>query len=176
MKLSDRGFNGIKGFEGLELGAYPDLASLLGQALKKHGLRMRDYRKLAGWEKLNGGPWSIGYGWTGLVDGKAIEPGMTITAAKADELLRTKVPAYEQGVASLLTVKVTQGQFDALVSFAWNFGVNRLKQSRLMMYLNSGCYGAAAGQFPLWVKAAGVTEPGLVKRRALEQSWFIEEA
>ena len=176
MKVSARGFNGIKEFEGFEPGAYPDLASKLGQALKAKGLLMRQYRQLPGWEKLDGKPWSIGYGWTGLVDGKAIEPGMTITAAKADELLRTKLPAYEEGVRQLLKVKVTQGQFDALVSFAWNFGVNRLKQSRLMLYVNAGAFGAAAGQFPLWVKSAGVTEPGLVKRRALEQSWFIGEA
>ncbi len=175
MKVSARGFNGIKEFEGFEPGAYPDLASQLGQALKAKGLLMRQYRQLAGWEKLDGKPWSIGYGWTGLVFGKPIVPGMIINQQQASDLLAERLPWYEDGVSQMLKVKVTQGQFDALVSFAWNFGVNRLKQSRLMLYVNAGAFGAAAGQFPLWVKSAGVTEPGLVRRRKMEQGWFVGE-
>lgn len=174
MKMSDRGIAGLEEFEGVELEAYPDPASPLGLACTKKGIAMRDYHRIADWAVLKGNPWTIGAGWTGKVDGAAITPGMVISRAKADALLASNVTTYEEGVKQLVKVPLTQGQFDALVSFAWNLGLTNLKQSRLLKYLNAGAYGAAAGQFSLWVKAGGKVLPGLVSRRKAEQTWFAE--
>lgn len=175
MKMSARGITGLEEFEGVELEAYPDPASPLGRACTAAKLKVCQYRKLANWKNLNGSPWTIGAGWTGPVDGAAIVPGMVITRARADALLATELKKYEEGVTALVKVPLTQGQFDALVSFSWNLGLQNLKTSRLLRYLNAGAYGAAAGQFMLWVKAGGVVMDGLKKRRRIEQSWFIEE-
>ena len=70
---------------------------------------------------------------------------------------------------------LTQGQFDALVSFSFNLGVKRLQSSTLLRVLNQRQYLAAAGQFGAWVKDGGVTLPGLVARRAAERALFEGE-
>lgn len=174
MKMSARGINGLKGFEGVLLSAYPDPASPLGKALTAHKLKMNQYRSLVNWKSLDGKPWTIGAGWTGKVNGQDIVPGMTISQQTADELLAAGLVKYEQGVESLVKVPMTQGMFDALVSFAWNLGLTNLKQSRLLRYLNAGNKNAAALEFTSWVKAGGRVMEGLVTRRKVEQSWFLE--
>ena len=73
----------------------------------------------------------------------------------------------------LLTVQATQGQFDALVSFAFNLGLGALRGSTLLKKLNVGNVKGAADQFLLWVNAAGKVLPGLQKRRQDERALFL---
>lgn len=136
--ISDQMIAKIKGFEGEKLAAYPDPGT--GAA-----------------------PWTIGVGHTG----PDVRPGMTITAAQSTNLLRADLAKFEAGVAALAPT-TTQGQFDALVSFAFNVGLTNLKGSTLLRKHNAGDYAGAADQFALWNKAAGKVLPGLVKRRAAE--------
>jgi len=145
MQISNKGIELIKRFEGLELKAYPDSV----------------------------GVWTIGYGWTQPVDGKKIGPGMVIDQATADRLLKCGVVQYEQGVNQLVKVKITQGQFDALVSFAYNLGLRSLSTSTLLRKLNAGDKQGAANEFGKWVNAGGVKLAGLVKRRAAERELFL---
>lgn len=145
MQISKNGIELIKRFEGLRLKAYQDSV----------------------------GVWTIGYGWTQPVDGKKIGPGMQIDQVTADRLLKCGVVQYEQGVNQLVKVKITQGQFDALVSFAYNLGLRSLSTSTLLQKLNAGDKQGAADQFGRWVNAGGKRLDGLVARRAAEREMFL---
>ncbi|BEM52802.1 lysozyme [Serratia marcescens] len=145
MQISKSGIELIKRFEGLRLKAYQDSV----------------------------GVWTIGYGWTQPVDGKKVGPGMQIDQSTADRLLKCGVVQYERGVNQLVKVKITQGQFDALVSFAYNLGLRSLSTSTLLQKLNAGDKQGAAGQFGRWVNAGGKRLDGLVARRAAEREMFL---
>jgi GH24 family phage-related lysozyme (muramidase) len=145
MRISDKVISLIKQFEGLRLTAYQDSV----------------------------GVWTIGYGWTQPVDGKPIRPGMTIKEETAERLLRTGLVGYESDVSKLVKVKLTQGQFDALVSFAYNLGTRALSTSTLLQKLNAGDYAGAADEFPRWNKAGGKVLPGLTLRREAERALFL---
>ena len=70
-----------------------------------------------------GGVWTIGYGWTGKVNGKPITKGLIISQKQADELLLNNIKDFEDKVNKYYkTYKWNQNQFDALVSFCWNIG------------------------------------------------------
>lgn len=133
------------------------------------GLRLKAYRCPAG-------VWTIGYGHT-----KGVYPGMVITEDLADKFLIDDVWNFEREVEGLVHVSVTQGMFDALVSFAYNVGSDidedtipeGLGDSTLLRHLNRGRFDLAADEFPKWNKAGGKVQPGLVKRRAAERSLFL---
>ncbi|WP_312723966.1 lysozyme [Stutzerimonas kunmingensis] len=124
------------------------------------GLRLRAYRCPAGIA-------TIGYGSTA-----GVQMGQTITAERAEELLREDVRQFEAAVSRLVKVPLTQGQYDALVSFAFNLGAKALGDSTLLRLLNAGDYAGAGGQFGRWVYASGKKLSGLVKRRAAERALF----
>ena len=124
------------------------------------GLYLKAYRCPAGVP-------TIGYGHTA-----GVAMGQTITQQQADDYLRRDVRQFERAVARLVTVPMTQGQFDALVSFAFNLGEGTLAQSTLLRLLNAGDYAGAAAQFDRWNKAGGRVLPGLVRRRAAERALF----
>ncbi|MBP1010761.1 lysozyme [Serratia fonticola] len=146
--VSQRGIALIKHFEGCKLKAYPDPAT-------------------------GDKPWTIGYGWTQSVDGRKIVPGMSIDQSTADRLLKCGLVQYEQGVSQLVKVKVTQGQFDALVSFAYNLGLRSLSTSTLLTKTNSGDIKGAADEFGKWINANGKPMNGLIRRRAAERELFL---
>ena len=70
-------------------------------------------------------------------------------------------------------VPLTQGQYDALVSFAYNLGLAALKSSTLLRLLNARNYAGAAAQFPRWNRAGGKVLPGLTRRREAERVMFL---
>lgn len=145
MQVSNKGISLIKQFEGCKLKAYQDSV----------------------------GVWTIGYGWTQPVDGRKIGPGMVIDQATAERLLKCGLVQYEQGVNQLVKVIITQGQFNALVSFAYNLGLRSLSTSTLLRKLNAGDKQGAADEFGKWVNAGGVRLNGLVKRREAERKLFL---
>ncbi|MDT7240134.1 lysozyme [Citrobacter freundii] len=148
MQTSEKGIKNIKDFEGCSLTAYPDPGT-------------------------GGAPWTIGYGWTHPVDGKPIKPGMTIKQETADRLLKTGLVSYENDVLKMAKVKLTQGQFDALVSFAYNVGSRALSTSTLLRKLNDGDVRGAADEFLRWNKAGGKVLNGLTRRREAERALFL---
>jgi lysozyme len=95
-----------------------------------------------------------------------------LTSEKIDEILRKDLNRFEAGVLRLIKVKLTQGQFDALVSFSFNVGLGNLQNSTLRMKLNRGDYEGAAEQFLVWTKAGGKVLKGLVIRRTHEKEMF----
>jgi lysozyme len=95
-----------------------------------------------------------------------------LSAEEIDEILRKDLNRFEAGVLRLIKVKLTQGQFDGLVSFSFNVGLGNLQNSTLRMKLNRGDYVGAAEQFLVWTKAGGKVLKGLVIRRTHEKEMF----
>ena len=113
---------------------------------------------------------TIGYG-------HLIKPGESftkITQKEAEDLLKSDAQIFVDGVNKLLEVNVTQNQFDALVSIAFNIGLGNLKSSTLLRLINAGDYKGAADQFPRWNKAGGKVLNGLTKRRNAERDLFLK--
>ena len=96
----------------------------------------------------------------------------SLSMEEIDEILRKDLARFEAGVARLCPVQLTQGQFDALVSFSFNVGLGNLQNSTLRMKVNRGDMEGAAEQFLVWTKAGGKVLPGLVKRRTHEKEMF----
>lgn len=115
---------------------------------------------------------TIGYGATG----PDIRMGMKWTQEEADERLAEDLARFAEGVERLVLVDLTDNQFAALVSFAYNVGLGALAGSTLLRKLNAGDYEGAADQFPRWNKGGGRVLPGLVRRRAAERDLFLSDA
>lgn len=113
------------------------------------------------------GVWTIGYGHT-----KTAQEGMVITQEQADELLAQDVHEHALGVYKALKVSIEQHRFDALVSLAFNVGVNAVRNSTLLEMINHGAEKSAAAQFDRWNKAGGKVLAGLVRRRAAERKLY----
>lgn len=111
---------------------------------------------------------TIGWGHT-----RGVKLGDRCTVQQADIWLTQDLEEAAAGVASVVKVPLTQGQFDALVSFVFNLGSRRLAESTLLILLNKGDYRAAADQFGLWVHSGSEVLAGLVKRRAAEAALFL---
>lgn len=135
------------------------------EALKRfEGLRLKAYRCPAG-------VLTIGYGHTG-----GVAEGQRITARTADTLLRNDLHRYESYVNDL-GVCGTQGQFDALVDFAYNLGCNALGNSTLLLKIRQGAEeDEIRRQFARWVNAGGRRQPGLVKRRQWEADRYFSRS
>jgi len=119
-------------------------------------------------------PITIGYGFTAKALGRPVALGDTITREQADDDLVRIVNDFAKGVKSRLKVPcITQGQFDAMVSFAYNVGLGNLDKSDLLRFTNSGDKLAAADSILTWTKAAGKVLPGLVTRRQREREIYL---
>ena len=98
----------------------------------------------------------------------------SLTMGEVDAILSQDLARFERGVARLCPAVVNhQGQFDALVSFAFNVGLGNLQRSSIRMRYNRGDIEGAADAFLMWTKAAGKVLPGLVKRRNDERALFL---
>lgn len=121
------------------------------------------------------GVWTIGYGHTG--DGKVSGKTPTITEPQAEQLLRLDVEDAERAVTRLVTVHLSQSQFDALVSFVFNLGTNNFRASSLLAYVNVQDTYNVYREFGKWNKARVrgklVELAGLTSRRAAEANLYL---
>lgn len=113
---------------------------------------------------------TVGYGHT---EGVSLSDP-AISREMAEALLVKDLVAFAAGVARMLSAPVSQNQFDALVSFAYNVGLGNLQRSTLLRRVNAGDVAGAAREFAKWTKAKGIELPGLMKRRAAERALFEE--
>jgi len=133
--------------------------------IKEHeGCRLEAYQDSVG-------VWTVGVGHTGPL----VVKGLVITQDEADDLLRHDVAVAVKCVTGLVTVPLTQEEFDALCSFTFNLGCTALRNSTLLRKLNAGEDGIAA-EFLKWDHAGGKQVAGLTKRRADEAALFQETA
>ena len=129
------------------------------------------------WEGLRLAPYDDGYGTATIGYGHAIKKGESfgqITPAQAEQILQNDLSYFVNQVNSLVSVPLTQPQFDAAVSLAFNWG--GFSQSQFLQLLNAGNYTAAADRLGQWpVTSGGVYSPGLANRRAAEKALFLSD-
>jgi len=143
MNLSPDGAKLIKHSEGCQLIAYPDPAT-------------------------GDKPWTCGYGQTG----PEIFRGIVWSQAYADRMFDEHAEKLSKQIEALITVPVEQCQFDAIVSLAYNVGVENVRTSTLLRKLNAGDYDGAGAEFIRWNRAAGKIMRGLTRRRYAERALF----
>lgn len=150
-RINAEGLAKITQWEGLVLHAYDDFDPPKARRRIQPGDVVR-------------GTLTIGFGSTG----PHVRPGMEITRAEAEALLRQDLDRFERAVDSLVTVPLNDNQFAALCSFSFNVGVEAFKRSTLLKKLNAGQYDAVPTELMKWVSSKGKRMPGLVNRRAAE--------
>ena len=110
---------------------------------------------------------TIGYGHT-----HGVTLGMSCTQEEAEQWLQQDIQVAAQAVNGMVTVALTQPEFDALVDFAFNLGAGNLQKSTLLRLLNAGDYKGAAAEFEKWDRAGGKVMAGLLRRRQAEEQMF----
>jgi lysozyme len=113
---------------------------------------------------------TIGVGHT-----KGVKMGQKIQMAQVNSLLRSDLSPIEVFL-NKQPAKFTQGQFDALVDFAFNLGIGALSGSSLFKKaLAKAKDTEIKSEFIKWTHAAGRVLPGLVKRRQWESARWCEK-
>lgn len=112
-------------------------------------------------------PWTIGWGHT-----KGVEEGQTCSQEQADQWLLDDVGDAENAVNQLVKGGLTQEEFDALVDFVFNVGVDAFANSTMLRLLNEHDIDGAIGEFDKWDHAGGVEVAGLLRRRQAERALF----
>jgi lysozyme len=105
-----------------------------------------------------------------------VKMGVRITQEKADSDLLANVQDAVDAVNDYVTVALTQKQFDTLVDFTFNVGVQAFKTSTLLKKLNAGDYQGAHDQFDRWNMDNGKVINGLQRRRDAEQSLWESDS
>ena len=146
MKISERGLNLIKEFEGCKLSAY----------------------------QCPAGIWTIGIGSTHYGDGTPVTKNRTLPTEKAAiALLAATIGQYEKAV-NAVGIELTQNEFDALVCLCYNIGAGNFFKSTLVKMLKAGDDKAEiAQQFLRWDKSGGKPLAGLTRRRNAEAELFL---
>lgn len=156
-RTSARGIALIHAFESCRLEAYPDPAT-------------------------GGRPFTIGWGNITDEGGRPIKPGTVWSQERADARFEQLLAGLEAEVNGLLGgAPTTQGQFDAMVSFAYNLGADidlddiaeGLGDSTLLKKHLAGDYDGAAREFAKWNRAGGRVLAGLTRRRAAEAALYL---
>lgn len=147
MVISQRGIYLIKSFEGCRLKSYKDPVGIF----------------------------TIGYGTIVYPSGRKVGSGELITQAQAEEFLKFEIDLKAAAVNELTRdLGLSQGQFDALVSFAYNLGIGALKRSTLLkkVRINPDDITIAA-EFRKWRQAGGMVLAGLTRRRKAESDLYF---
>jgi lysozyme len=154
MKIGDKGIQLIEEFESLRLKAYLDSKGIP----------------------------TIGYGNTYYEDNTKVKLGDVITKERALSLFHVILGRFEKDVTSLVKSNITQNQFDALVSFAYNVGsdidadniAEGLGDSTLLKKVNINPNDPSIGtEMMKWVNKGSKFEKGLTKRRAAEVKLYF---
>ena len=118
---------------------------------------------------------TIGYGSTYYANGEKVKLGDSpITQADALGLLKNTLRIYEDAVNNYVTRPLTQQQFDALVSFTYNFGPEKFRGSTLLKKVNNNPDDPAIhAEFMKWKYSRGKVEPGLISRRKAESQIYF---
>lgn len=122
------------------------------------------------------GVWTIGHGHTSQAGPPLVHAGLVIGAEEAARILAADVARVAEAVRPLLARPVSDAQFSALVSFAFNVGVDAFRRSSVRRAVNAGRFSEVPATLKLWVKAKGRVLPGLERRRAAEAELFLSDA
>jgi lysozyme len=134
----------VGGFEGLRQTAYPDPAT-------------------------RGPPWTVCYGST-----IGVRPGDHYSLAECKAMLVRDLESYATGIERCVTAPLPDPRYVALVSFAYNVGIGAACKSSVVRLINAGQTAAGCNALLQWNKAAGITFPGLTKRRESERTMCLQ--
>jgi len=101
------------------------------------------------------------------------EDNRKFSVEEVDAILAADLQRFERGVEKFIPVPLTQGQFDALVSFSFNVGLGTLQRSTLRAKLNRGDKEGAAEELLKYCMAGGKILKGLQNRRIDERAMFL---
>jgi lysozyme len=147
-RFSQEGLDLVRTFEGFRPDAYYDLGK-------------------------NKGTLTVGYGFT-KADIPDLKPGYKMDKSRAEQLLPSLLNRkYGPTIIQNVKVPLSDQQYSALTSFAYNVGPTAFKQSTLLKKLNSGDFNGAASEFDRWIFAGGKPVDGLARRRAAEKALFM---
>jgi len=125
--------------------------------------------------QLPDGRWTIGYGHT-----LTAREGAEVSEADAEALLLYDLISVAHLVNENTFAPISQNQFDALCSFAFNIGSDNFRRSQVLKRLNAGAAVQAACAMDLWRKAdfegERIVIDALVRRRAAEKALFLTPA
>ena len=127
------------------------------------GCRLTAYR-------CSAGVWTIGFGHT-----KGVSEGDTCTQEQANAWLIEDIRNTQLLLAHYVNVPVSEGEFVALVSLAFNVGVGALMKSKLLRKLNSGNREGAAEEFLDFDLVNGKRVASLTRRRKAEHDLFLSD-
>jgi len=120
--------------------------------------------------------WTIGYGNTFYEDGTKVKEGDVITQQRADELAKFIVEQFANSIRPMIQKTLTENQFSACVSLAYNIGTGGFKKSSVLKKLNVNPNDPTiADSFRLWNKGGGVILKGLVRRREAEIELYFKK-
>ena len=127
--------------------------------------------------KCPAGIWTIGYGTTAAA-GVGITPkdGMTITKSDAEAYLQAALDKFADQIAPSIAVAISDNEFGAFVSLAYNIGPGAFKKSSALRLFNAGDKEGAAKAILMWNKAGGKVLKGLTRRREAERKLFLTPA
>jgi lysozyme len=108
---------------------------------------------------------TIGYGHVILPNEDFPQP---MTRLDGELLLKKDLEPRESALNKFLKVKINQNQFDALISFIYNIGVENFKQSTLLKFINDKLFDKIPDQFRRWKYINKVVSKGLLARREEE--------
>jgi len=132
--------------------------------------RFEGYRQKAA--QLPDARWTIGYGHT-----LTARQGAEVAENDAEALLIYDLIAVAHAVNEQVFAPLTQNQFDALCSFAFNIGLDNFRSSGVLKRLNEGAMVQAACAMELWRKAEfqgdRIVIDALVRRRSAEKLLFL---
>lgn len=138
-----------------------------------------------------GKAWAIGYGHNiilgDVINGQVVDKAfitelyrtngrLSITEAEATRLFDKDLLKFEKGVRDNVEVEVTQGQFDAMVSLAYNIGVGKFSRSTALRKLNSGNIEEVPENWMRFNRSGGKFNKGLNTRRRQELEQFFSAA
>lgn len=147
MKVNAEGYALIKKFEGCRLKAYKCPANV----------------------------WTIGYGNTFYENGMKVKEGDVITQQRAEELAKFIIDQFAVTIEPFIQKPLTDNQFSACVSLAYNIGTSGFKRSSVFKKLNINPNDPTiADSFRLWNKGGGKVLAGLVKRREAEIQLYFK--
>lgn len=118
---------------------------------------------------------TVGFGTTRYPNGSKVSlSDREITKEEAISFLQYDVKNFELAVDAMAVDTLTQNQFNALVSFAYNLGSNALKGSTLLRKVNLNIWDSSIrNEFMKWTHAGGEVLEGLVKRRKAESELYF---
>lgn len=101
--------------------------------------------------------------------------GQKATLQECESRLIEDTTYAGKAVQRHVQAKLTQQQYDVLVSFVFNVGAGAFSRSTMLRYINANQCEAAGAEFLRWDRAGGKRLRGLTKRRARESAAWLED-